>query len=113
MSDSWCPNTYGAVLDELRRRLALEPDYRVQLLSGPRQVGKTTLLLELARDQPGSAIYAAADAPAAGGATGSTSRAVVADAATHCKPAHAILSLLLRISTGFRRDEGMFAAAAG
>lgn len=47
----------------LRKRLAEDAPGRIQLLSGPRQVGKTTLLLELAREAGGSAIYAAADAP--------------------------------------------------
>ena len=36
---------------------------RIQLLAGPRQVGKTTLLLELADQFGKQAIYAAADAP--------------------------------------------------
>lgn len=49
----------------LRRRLAERAPGRVQLLSGPRQVGKTTLLLELAGERPGSAIYAAGDGPEA------------------------------------------------
>src|SRR5213075_2258423 len=52
--------------DVLARRLAEPAPGRIQLLSGPRQVGKTTLLLALA-DQIGAdrAIYAAADAPEA------------------------------------------------
>ncbi|MHB2021381.1 MAG: AAA family ATPase [Candidatus Xenobia bacterium] len=37
----------------------------MQILTGPRQVGKTTLLLELAREFGSQAIYGAADAPEA------------------------------------------------
>ena len=39
---------------------------RIQLLTGPRQVGKTTLLLDLAARYGDRALYAAADAPEAG-----------------------------------------------
>jgi hypothetical protein len=39
---------------------------RIQLLAGPRQVGKTTLLLEIASAEGERAIYAAADSPEAG-----------------------------------------------
>lgn len=49
----------------LRRRLAEEAPGRIQLLSGPRQVGKTTLLLELAKERSNSALYAAGDSPEA------------------------------------------------
>jgi predicted AAA+ superfamily ATPase len=49
----------------LRRRLAETAPGRIQLLSGPRQVGKTTLLLELAGHDKHRAIYAAADGPEA------------------------------------------------
>jgi hypothetical protein len=65
MADTKRPHAYGTVLDTLRQRLAEPPSHRVQLLAGPRQVGKTTLLLELERSWPTTAIYAAADAPAA------------------------------------------------
>ena len=41
------------------------PPSRIQLLAGPRQVGKTTLLLELAERLGEAAIYAAADGPEA------------------------------------------------
>ena len=51
--------------DLLRRRLREPAPGRVQLLTGPRQVGKTTLLLELAAELGDVAIYAAADAPEA------------------------------------------------
>lgn len=49
----------------LARRLAEPAPGRIQLLSGPRQVGKTTLLLELADRHGAEAVYAAADAPEA------------------------------------------------
>jgi predicted AAA+ superfamily ATPase len=49
----------------LARRLAEAAPGRIQLLAGPRQVGKTTLLLELAETLGHAAIYAAADGPEA------------------------------------------------
>jgi uncharacterized protein len=49
----------------LRQRLTEDAPGRIQLLSGPRQVGKTTLLLELAKEHSKSAIYAAGDGPEA------------------------------------------------
>lgn len=48
----------------LGQRLREPPPGRIQLLTGPRQVGKTTLLLEL-REQEEAAVYAAADGPEA------------------------------------------------
>lgn len=56
---------FGAVRDALRERLSEDAPGYVQVLTGPRQVGKTTILHELERDRRWSAIYAAADAPAA------------------------------------------------
>lgn len=53
--------SYPECLDVLARRISEPAPGRIQLLSGPRQVGKTTLLLELARDLGSSAIYEAAD----------------------------------------------------
>ncbi|MBK6850009.1 MAG: hypothetical protein IPG96_21540 [Proteobacteria bacterium] len=50
----------GAVL---ARRLDEPAPGRIQLLAGPRQVGKTTLLLELAERLGNAAIYVAADGP--------------------------------------------------
>jgi uncharacterized protein len=47
----------------LMRRLAEPPPGRVQLLAGARQVGKTTLLLEIAERERDAAIYVAADGP--------------------------------------------------
>lgn len=51
--------------DLLVARLAEAAPGRIQVLAGPRQVGKTTLLLELARRFGPRAIYAAADGPEA------------------------------------------------
>ena len=49
----------------LRRRLSEAAPGRVQVLTGPRQVGKTTLLLDLARELGERALYLAADGPEA------------------------------------------------
>jgi hypothetical protein len=65
MVDSGTRGSYYAVRDLLRARLEERPPGRIQLLAGPRQVGKTTLLLELAEGFGERAIYAAADAPEA------------------------------------------------
>lgn len=48
---------------ELRRRLAEDAPGRIQLLTGPRQMGKTTLLLSLVSDHA-RAVYSAGDDPA-------------------------------------------------
>jgi predicted AAA+ superfamily ATPase len=56
---------YPGCADLLRERLAEPAPGRIQLLTGPRQVGKTTLLLELAAELGQEAIYAAADSPEA------------------------------------------------
>lgn len=65
MIDSSFPHAYDSVRDELRRRLAEAPVGLVQILVGPRQVGKTTLLLELERAWSGATFYAAGDSAAA------------------------------------------------
>jgi predicted AAA+ superfamily ATPase len=49
----------------LTARLAEPAPGRIQLLGGPRQVGKTTLLLEIAEASGEEALYAAGDAPGA------------------------------------------------
>lgn len=49
----------------LAARLEEPAPGRIQLLAGPRQVGKTTLLLELAGRLGPRAVYAAADSPEA------------------------------------------------
>jgi hypothetical protein len=65
MTESSSPGGVGACRALLRRRLAEPAPGRIQLLSGPRQVGKTTLLLGLARTLGRRALYAALDAPEA------------------------------------------------
>ncbi len=57
--------SYHECQDLLAERLAEPAPGHIQLLSGPRQVGKTTLLLELADRLGKSAIYVAADSPEA------------------------------------------------
>lgn len=56
---------FPACLDLLRRRASEPAPGRVQLLVGPRQVGKTTLLLRLAETLGPAAVYAAVDGPEA------------------------------------------------
>lgn len=53
----------SACRELLRERLAEEAPGRIQLLCGPRQVGKTTLLLDLVRNLGGRALYVACDGP--------------------------------------------------
>ena len=65
MSNSDFRLGYRECRDILVRRVAEPAPGRIQLLSGPRQVGKTTLLLELAESLGTIAIYAAADGPEA------------------------------------------------
>lgn len=55
--------TYRECHRLLTERLAEPAPGQIQLLSGPRQVGKTTLILELAEQLGPRAIYSAADAP--------------------------------------------------
>ena len=55
---------FVACRDLLRKRLTEAPA-RIQLVTGPRQVGKSTMLLELQRELDDCAIYAAADGPEA------------------------------------------------
>lgn len=64
MSEDASLHSRQAVAAELKRRLGEPPPGRVQVLTGPRQVGKTTLLLELARALPNS-VYHAVDTPEA------------------------------------------------
>src|SRR5579862_9225741 len=56
---------YRECRDLLAKRLGEPAPSRIQLLAGPRQVGKTTLLLELAERFGEGAIYAASDGPEA------------------------------------------------
>jgi hypothetical protein len=57
--------TYHECRRVLKERLAESAPTRIQLLCGPRQVGKTTLLLELAESLGNQALYGAGDAPEA------------------------------------------------
>lgn len=54
-------SSYAACRDVLRQRLSEPAPGRIQLLTGPRQVGKTTVLLELAAELRPVAVYIAAD----------------------------------------------------
>lgn len=56
-------NDYTACRQLLLRRLQEPTASRIQLLTGPRQVGKTTLLLEIAAQFGDAAVYAAGDEP--------------------------------------------------
>ncbi len=57
--------SFAECRDLLTSRLTAPAPGRVQLLTGPRQVGKTTLLLDLAESYGNAAIYAAMDGPEA------------------------------------------------
>ena len=59
------PNSYPSILSRLRLRLDEAAPGLVQIIIGPRQVGKTTLLLEISRESGRRAMYAAADSPEA------------------------------------------------
>src|SRR5712671_3555602 len=56
-------NDYATCRSLLLRRLQEPAPGRIQLLTGPRQVGKTTLLLEIAKKFGNRAVYAAGDEP--------------------------------------------------
>jgi predicted AAA+ superfamily ATPase len=56
-------NDYQACRQLLLQRLREQAPGRIQLLTGPRQVGKTTLLLEIAAQLGDRAVYAAGDEP--------------------------------------------------
>lgn len=56
-------NDYAYCCQELIGRLSEIAPGRIQILTGPRQVGKTTLLLELAERFGDQAVYAAGDDP--------------------------------------------------
>jgi len=66
MNDYLSDHSYQAVEQTLQRRLEEKPPIRLQLLVGPRQVGKTTLLLALEERYKSRAIYVSADTPEAG-----------------------------------------------
>jgi predicted AAA+ superfamily ATPase len=56
---------YHATKDRLLTRLSEPAPGRAQMLTGPRQVGKTTILLEIAREWGDKALYLAMDSPEA------------------------------------------------
>jgi predicted AAA+ superfamily ATPase len=58
-------NSFRSVRAVLKERLAENAPGLIQLLVGPRQVGKTTLLLELEAEWEGRSVYASADTPEA------------------------------------------------
>ena len=58
-------NSFRSVCAVLKERLAEKGPGLIQLLVGPRQVGKTTLLLELESEWEGRSVYASADTPEA------------------------------------------------
>ena len=65
MTDSSFRLSYAPCLAHLRERVREPAPSRIQLLVGPRQVGKTTLLLELAVSLGPAARYTAMDGPEA------------------------------------------------
>ena len=58
-------NAYDYCRQVLKERLRETAPGRIQILTGPRQVGKTTLLLELAEQFGDQAVYTAGDDPSA------------------------------------------------
>jgi predicted AAA+ superfamily ATPase len=56
-------NAFVSCRETLLDRLKEIAPARIQLLTGPRQVGKTTLLLEIAAQFGDRAVYAAGDDP--------------------------------------------------
>ena len=65
MSEYLTENSFIAVKQALTKRLAEYPPAKLQLLVGPRQVGKTTLLLEFKAIHGTRSIYVSADTPEA------------------------------------------------
>jgi len=65
MVDNLSATDPGEIRAWLRQRLDEPAPGRIQVVTGPRQVGKTTLLLELAAHYGDRGLYAAADAPEA------------------------------------------------
>ena len=65
MSDKSNTSGFYSVKEVLRKRLKEPPPTLLQFIVGPRQVGKTTLLLELSKELGERALYASADSPEA------------------------------------------------
>ena len=58
-------NSYEYCRQVLTQRISEKAPGRIQILTGPRQVGKTTLLLDIAKKLGDQAVYAAGDDPSA------------------------------------------------
>ena len=58
-------HTFHSICAALKERINETSPALIQLLVGPRQVGKTTLLLEVAAEWEGRSLYASADSPEA------------------------------------------------
>jgi hypothetical protein len=65
MTESRFEHSYSTVFEELKTRLEEPAPGRIQILSGPRQVGKTHLLRKIETLHRRRAVYAAADTTAA------------------------------------------------
>jgi uncharacterized protein len=65
MAEQFSRHDYPTCVAALQQRLGEPAPGRIQLVTGPRQVGKTHLLLELQEQLGGRAIYLAADGPEA------------------------------------------------
>jgi len=65
MADKLLDYSYDSVLLALRQRLTEGAPGYLQIIKGPRQVGKTTLLLEIEKQFGECVLYAAADSPEA------------------------------------------------
>jgi len=65
MFDKINKHTFQSVRATLKERLKEKSPALIQLIVGPRQVGKTTLILEIASEWAGRSLYASADTPEA------------------------------------------------
>lgn len=65
MTDKLKNNGFLSVKETLQKRLKEKPPTLLQFVVGPRQVGKTTLLLELAKEFGKHSLYVSADSPEA------------------------------------------------
>jgi uncharacterized protein len=65
MTEYLYPHSFSAILTQLQKRISEPAPGLVQFLIGPRQIGKTTILLAIADQLKSRALYVAADAPEA------------------------------------------------